>query len=102
MAPGFFGDAYLGCRRECEVHADCAPDLACRDYKCVDPCAREREICGVNAECSVVQHNAVCACIPNHVGDPFVRCDPSETCKRICRNFSALDIVVSKAYLMSL
>ena len=69
---GFFGDPFTGCRRECEYNRDCATSLACENYKCVDPC--QRGLCGINAECSVQNHNAICQCIPGHFGDPFTRC----------------------------
>ena len=69
---GFFGDPFTGCRRECEYNRDCATTLACENYKCVDPC--QRGLCGINAECSVQNHNAICQCIPGHFGDPFTRC----------------------------
>ena len=70
---GFFGDPYTGCPYECEIHADCPIEKACIGHKCEDPCA---DVCGVNAECSVSNHNAVCTCIRNYIGDPFVRCNP--------------------------
>ena len=69
----FFGDPFTGCKRECEYNRDCATTLACDNYKCVDPC--QRGLCGINAECRVQNHNAICSCISGYFGDPFTRCD---------------------------
>lgn len=69
----FFGDPFVECKRECEYNRDCAITLACSNYKCVDPCAND--ICGINAQCRVQNHNAICSCIDGYFGDPFTRCD---------------------------
>ena len=42
------------------------------DHKCRDPCGYAG--CGINAECKVSQHSAICSCIPDYIGDPFVKC----------------------------
>lgn len=31
-------------------------------------------MCGVNAQCQVVNHNPICSCYNGYTGDPFVRC----------------------------
>lgn len=59
------------CRPECMVSSDCMPNKACINEKCSDPCVGS---CGTNAKCTVVNHNALCSCPPNYVGDPFVNC----------------------------
>lgn len=59
------------CRPECVVSAECNPNLACIAQKCADPCPGT---CGLHARCTVVNHNPICSCPPNTVGDPFVRC----------------------------
>lgn len=59
------------CRPECMVSSDCMPNRACINQKCVDPCIGA---CGVNAKCTVVNHNALCSCPRNYIGDPFVSC----------------------------
>lgn len=70
--------AYIGnppnCRPECVVNAECHHNLACSNYKCIDPCI---DICGQNAECRVIQHNPICSCKKGFIGDPFIRCLPS-------------------------
>lgn len=59
------------CRPECMVSSDCMPNKSCMNQKCVDPCIG---VCGRNAKCTVVNHNALCSCPQNYVGDPFVQC----------------------------
>lgn len=66
---------YIGqppnCRPECTINAECASNLACRNEKCQDPCIGS---CGVNAQCSVVNHNAICTCVYGYEGNPTVQC----------------------------
>lgn len=66
---------YIGsppaCRPECVVSSDCRQSKACRNQKCIDPCPGT---CGINAECQVINHSPICSCLPNFVGDPFIRC----------------------------
>lgn len=59
------------CRPECLSSAQCPRDKACILQKCDDPCPG---MCGLHARCNVVNHNPICTCPPNFVGDPFVRC----------------------------
>ncbi|XP_037295454.1 uncharacterized protein LOC119189544 isoform X2 [Manduca sexta] len=70
---GFEGDPYStqGCRRECESNDDCAPNLACTRFKCIDPCPRT---CGLLAQCTVENHAPVCTCPRGYTGDPFFQC----------------------------
>nr|CAD7425818.1 unnamed protein product [Timema monikensis] len=70
--PPYIGNPYIGgCRPECVINSDCASQLACLSQHCRDPC---RGTCGVNAECSVVNHVPVCTCAPGFTGDPFQSC----------------------------
>lgn len=71
--PEYFGDPFTGCKPECVYNDDCPSNRACVRNKCVDPCIG---VCGQNAECRVTNHNPICSCIQNYIGDPFVRCDP--------------------------
>jgi hypothetical protein len=69
----YTGDAYgQGCRPECTVNSDCPKDKSCINNKCVNPC--HSNICGYRAECHSINHNPVCACPTDLVGDPFVEC----------------------------
>lgn len=66
---------YIGippsCRPECMINSECPPNKACRNEKCVDPC---QGLCGNNARCTVVNHNAICTCANGYNGDPFTAC----------------------------
>lgn len=68
--PNFIG-APPNCRPECVVNTDCSPEQACIAEKCRDPCDGS---CGVDSECRVQNHLAICTCRGGFTGDPFVRC----------------------------
>lgn len=70
--PGYYG-APPACRRECSINSDCINTRACVNERCIDPCPGS---CAPNAECRVVNHKALCYCLPRYTGDPFVRCTP--------------------------
>lgn len=59
------------CRPECITNPDCTKNLACINMKCTDPCPGS---CGLNADCTVVNHVANCICINGYTGDPFTIC----------------------------
>ena len=67
----YFGDPYVACRPECTTSAECPANKACQNFKCVDPCPG---LCGVNAQCRVINHVATCTCNTGYVGDPFRSC----------------------------
>ena len=67
----YFGDPYVACRPECTINADCPSTKACQNLHCVDPCPG---VCGINAECRVINHLPSCTCIPGYRGDPFTAC----------------------------
>jgi hypothetical protein len=67
---GYFGAPPL-CRPECLVSSECSQHKACINQKCQDPCPGA---CGFNARCQVTNHNPICSCPPNFIGDPFVQC----------------------------
>ena len=69
--PEYFGDPYVACRPECTTNPECPSDKTCQNMKCIDPCPG---LCGVNAECRVVNHRATCSCFPGYTGDPFTAC----------------------------
>ena len=75
--PGYIGDP-PNCRPECLVNSECQQNLACINQKCKTPCGPG--ICGVNAECNAINHNAICSCLPGYQGapDPFTRCGLSK------------------------
>lgn len=68
---------YIGtpptCRPECVNSQECSLNLACLNQKCRDPCIGT---CGINARCTVVNHNPICSCPSHYDGNPFARCMP--------------------------
>lgn len=76
--PGFVGTP-PNCRPECTINPECSSRLACINQKCKDPCPGS---CGANAQCSVINHNAICTCSPGYTGDPFTSCilQPGRIC----------------------
>lgn len=69
-SPGYQGTP-PHCRPECLVSTECPPHLACINQKCNDPCP---ELCGLNADCQVINHNPICSCPRQYIGDPFTHC----------------------------
>lgn len=64
---------------ECTVNSDCPQDKYCErsNGTCAEPCVFAP--CGLNAECSVQQHEPVCRCIPGHAGDAYTECRAPRT-----------------------
>lgn len=71
-APGFIGSPPT-CRPECITSSECPLNEACVNQKCINPCAGT---CGLNSLCNVVNHNPICSCPIQMIGDPFTRCIP--------------------------
>lgn len=61
------------CKPECVINSECPSNLACIREKCMDPCPGS---CGLNAECSVINHVPICSCYQGYTGDPFNKCFP--------------------------
>ena len=70
--PGYIGPP-PNCRPECVINSECPANKACIQQKCGDPCIGS---CGINAKCDVVNHNAICSCPYDYIGDPFTQCYP--------------------------
>lgn len=68
--PDFIGTP-PNCRPECVGNDDCSNNQACISKRCINPC---NDICGINAECHVVNHIPNCVCLPGYLGDPFSVC----------------------------
>lgn len=73
----YIGNPYLACRPECVINPDCQSNLMCLRNKCINPCAG---VCGRNAECSVVNHQPMCTCLPGYTGNPFATCSITRKC----------------------
>lgn len=70
--PDFLGEPQTGCQAECLLNSDCPEDKTCSNRKCINPCGIS--ICGVNAQCIVRYHTAVCSCPDGYIGDPLSLC----------------------------
>ena len=68
--PGYLGSP-PSCRPECTISSDCAPNLACSNQKCINPCPGT---CGLRAQCNVVNHNPICICPNDYTGNPLTAC----------------------------
>lgn len=68
--PNYIGRA-PNCRPECTSNSECSSNLACVNEKCRDPCPGA---CATFAKCTVVNHNAVCSCLPGYIGDASQSC----------------------------
>lgn len=86
--PEFFGNPYVGCHPECVVNTDCSRDKACIQHKCQDPCIG---VCGINAECNIVNHLPMCSCPQSMSGNAFISCIPIQGsyCLDIILKYSA-------------
>lgn len=82
--PNYIGQS-PNCRPECTMNPECPSNLACINERCKDPCDGS---CGVNAKCSVINHNAVCTCIFGYEGDPTVQCSLIPQSKNFLLKFS--------------
>ena len=58
---------------ECRIDPDCPQTKACIRNECVNPC--RTTTCGINAECRVNNHRALCICRPGYEGDPYEICE---------------------------
>lgn len=67
------GDPYFECRPECTISSECPRNKACVRNHCVDPCVNT---CGINANCEVVNHMAICTCPMRTTGNAFIQCSP--------------------------
>ena len=73
----------------CSSDDECPFTQACRNRACVNPCAVDNP-CSSTAECTVNSHRAVCKCPPGFTGDPYSRCVPSKSFRKVehCRTRS--------------
>lgn len=79
--PGMIGSP-PSCRPECMANSQCSPDKSCINQKCQDPCVGK---CGQDAECRVINSQAICSCPSGYTGDPFYGCrvEPSKSLSNI-------------------
>ncbi|RWS29323.1 hypothetical protein B4U80_00125, partial [Leptotrombidium deliense] len=118
----YLGDPQIGCKqlepkdeKECEKDRDCENGLVCETNRCVigcrgnEGCSQHEAcinrlcqnpcsffgVCGRNADCRPINHNAVCSCPAGFRGNPNVVCteappeclrDSECTVGQICEN----------------
>lgn len=80
------------CRPECVVSSECNLMEACISQKCKDPCIGT---CGSNAKCHVVNHNPICSCPTDFIGDPFIRCSLKRNLNCIISDYFILILYLS-------
>lgn len=73
------------CRHECNSNTECSHNLACINFKCIDPCINT---CGLNAKCKVINHSPICTCSEGYTGDPFLQC------LKICKLSTIFQILI--------
>lgn len=66
-------------RPECYANSECSDDKRCINSLCVNPCV-VKDPCGKNALCHANNHNPVCRCPANYIGDPRSNCVPRKCC----------------------
>ncbi|CAB4059875.1 unnamed protein product [Lepeophtheirus salmonis] len=73
------GDICQGvtCIKGCRNNEGCSKKDACVDSKCQDPCLFSN--CGLNAQCETNNHEVVCSCADNLIGDPYKLCEVPQT-----------------------
>ena len=62
----------------CTSDDDCPLYTACRDTRCINPCADENP-CGRYASCRVINHRPECTCPDGFIGDPTTSCELRES-----------------------
>ena len=59
----------------CLQNEECPLYNACRNRKCINPCAEENP-CAPTANCKVIRHEPKCTCPDGYIGDPLTDCRP--------------------------
>ena len=60
---------------ECYANNDCSKDRQCINSQCKNPCVAG-DPCGRNSLCHVDNHNPICKCPIDYMGDPRIECIP--------------------------
>lgn len=93
--------SYLGtppnCRPECSINSECPAHQACMNLKCVDPCPGS---CGINTQCTVINHTPSCTCDNQYTGDPFQGCVRIQVQGKYTISFIRLRVTSLKCLLL--
>lgn len=66
--------------KKCVTNSDCDRSLTCINDTCLAVCPSN---CGINANCTLINHDPICHCPPGTTGDPFKICKEIGTeCKK--------------------
>lgn len=70
---GFDGNPEIGCIKiGCSSNDECSGQHSCVNRQCVPVC--NTDTCGSRAECTGINHRAICTCPPGFSGDPSTAC----------------------------
>lgn len=70
---GYDGNPEIGCVKiGCSSNDECSGQNVCKNRQCIPAC--QADSCGTRAECSGINHRAVCDCPPGFSGDPKLSC----------------------------
>lgn len=88
------------CITGCRHDNNCPEESACINGNCQNPCLLSNA-CGHSAKCTPFQHRPRCECNENHLGNPYVKCEPipDDYCEvdsacplgKICDNSRCID-----------
>jgi hypothetical protein len=82
----------------CSNNDDCPDYSACRNTKCINPCAEDQP-CAPLATCKVYNHKVLCTCPDGYVGSPETSCRPrkypySNTTRFFSQKINRAEIVI--------
>lgn len=69
--------AIIAPKPECVDDSECPDSDKCVSNTCVEAC--KVDLCGVNALCNSLHHQAICTCAPAYTGNPHVECVNSKS-----------------------
>lgn len=68
--------AIIHVEQQCHIDSDCNTVEKCIKGSCIEAC--KVDICGINAQCKSLNHQALCTCPPGYVGNPHIECSNSK------------------------
>lgn len=84
---GYQGDPMKTCSPyECRKNDDCDLNQKCgSDGACKNPCL-ETNVCGINAQCKVVNRQAQCSCPLGYIGNAKIECRKGDVEQQCLKN----------------
>jgi hypothetical protein len=72
---GYEGNPEIECIKiGCTSNEECSGQHVCQNRQCIPVCASDGTSCGILAQCSGINHRAICECAPGLTGDPSSSC----------------------------